>query len=62
MWPRSVFTPERFEADILDIADDADGRDHAVDGDVWSCPCPLERRGDVVAPFLSSFVTLGRRS
>jgi hypothetical protein len=34
MQPRSVFTFVRFQADVFDIALHADGRNHAIDGDL----------------------------
>jgi hypothetical protein len=41
------------EADILDIADDADGRDHAVGGDLLVLPPASTVAVTLSAPFLS---------
>ena len=51
-----------FEADILDIADDADGEDHAIDGERFGLAVlGLQRRGDVVGALLQ-LLDGGRRS
>ena len=36
--------PGAFEAEVLDVADDADGGDHAVDGDLLRLAAGLDRR------------------
>ena len=48
---------ERLQPEPLDIADDADGRDHPVGGDLALAACRLDGRGDESAPF-STFATL----
>ena len=43
-----------FEADALDIADDADRQDHPLDGDLERLAAGLDLRGDVVAAALQA--------
>ena len=38
-----------FEADIFDIAEDADGKDDALDGDLAPLPSSLDARDDILA-------------
>ncbi len=44
-----------FEADILDVADDADREDHALDGDVVALAAGLDLRRDIVLAALQVF-------
>ena len=53
------FHAELFEPEIFDIADHADGRDHAIDGDaICVPPLPSSIVAVTLSAFLSSFVTL----
>ena len=52
---RSTFTPGAFEAEVLDVADDADGADHPVDGDLLgSCRRSRSCAVTLSAPFFSA--------
>jgi hypothetical protein len=50
-----------FEPQVLDIADDAHGADHAVDGDVLTLAAGRDRCGDAVLALLQAADRGGRQ-